>query len=293
MLHTCTSAYPQGRLHLTKLILAERPRRPTLLQQANMVSGERGTRCVPAALSAMQETTCVKEGLPKASGRGLDAIDSLFQMARCQKTQGIALSSLTAQTRADPGTSVHSMASVLSATAKLNSQPASNPRRETNPQQIPSELSENEAVPTEHEILSEFPLQEPPVCRHCGSQGIRKMVVHGSPNGNGGRWYWKCTQMQTHRDSFMCWDDSRGIRKGNPQCRCGRPSRQQAYGRSNCPACKAGIAHDHSRGYWNCAKGICWYHSDKLDGKMVPAALGQGFQATIVEEDTHRGLKGH
>ncbi|KAJ5476577.1 hypothetical protein N7475_002306 [Penicillium sp. IBT 31633x] len=97
---------------------------------------------------------------------------------------------------------------------------------------------------------------DPPHCRKCHHEGIKRIVRDENPNGNAGRPYYQCSIC----GRFICFDDTRGISPANPRCDCGKYARRQISGVSK--RVRHGI-------HYICARGGCGFYEEDLDADGV------------------------
>ena len=89
-------------------------------------------------------------------------------------------------------------------------------------------------------------------CRYCDSTDLEYRVVKpGNRLGNDGRPYYVCVNpdcpkvrnLDGHDRGWVTWDDNIGVDPRNPQCKCGRSSREDVA--------NAGYH------FWTCSTGRC------------------------------------
>jgi hypothetical protein len=106
-----------------------------------------------------------------------------------------------------------------------------------------------------------FPLPTAPLCRACGQPCTSDTTTSPNRNGNGGRPYYFC-RASSHPRHFQCWDDYRGITKGNPRCYCQFTSRRST---------------NNGNEFFSCPMGRCSFNQNAPTGfgyqvaPMVPA----------------------
>lgn len=245
----------------------------------------RGRRayCLPATPNVAQENTCRREKLDDASGKKLTTIDILTGLTSYEDSQVEA----TARGKSCTGGAARAPFTIVDSPSRAPSHSLQGFKSRG----APEPHSVDKPVAAGYDSAPDFALQEAPLCRFCGTPGVRERKPWTDPNGNPGRFFWKCGLMRPHCDSLVCWDDSRGIRTSNPKCLCEnhRPARQEAYCFRSCD-CGGALACLNPTGKWTCAKGQCHYLSNKLNGEEGQAAPGERFRPEIMLEDYKREL---
>ncbi|PPJ56258.1 hypothetical protein CBER1_06352 [Cercospora berteroae] len=249
-----------------------------VLADQHVAVGESGISQLGDMMSGGRRAYCRREELDDASGKSLSTIDILTGLAKNED------SPIETMARGMPCTGGTTRA--LSTIVQTPSRAPSHFYQESKFRGAPGPTSVDEAVAAGYDSAPDFSLQEAPLCRFCSTPGVRERKPWGDPNGNPGRYFWKCGLIRPHRDSFICWDDSRGIRTTNPKCLCENPipAPQEAYCFRSCD-CGEALACLNPTGKWTCAKGQCHYLSNKLNGEEGQAAPGERFRPEIMLED--------